>query len=96
MMEEMMKRWAREYNNPSFFDCDPIKFPRKYMERQDDAEISGLLTALISFGRREQILKKAEDLDKMFDGNPFRWIAMGEFWNDIPYDNRIFLLVMVR
>ena len=90
MMEEMMKRWAREYNTPSFVDCDPIKFPRKYMERQDDAEISGLLTALISFGRREQILKKAEDLDKMFDGNPFRWIAMGEFWNDIPYDNRIF------
>ena len=90
MMEEMMKRWAREYNTPSFVDCDPIKFPRKYMERQDDAEISGLLTALISFGRREQILKKAEDLDKMFDGNPFRWIAMGEFWNDIPYDNGIF------
>lgn len=48
MMEEMMKRWAREYNTPSFIDCDPIKFPRKYMERQDDAEISGLLTIHIS------------------------------------------------
>lgn len=90
MMEEMMKRWAREYNTPSFVDCDPIKFPRKYMERQDDAEISGLLTALISFGRREQILKKAQELDAMFKGSPFYWIANGEFFDDIPYNGESF------
>lgn len=90
MIEEMMKRWAREYNTPSFVDCDPIKFPRKYMERQDDAEISGLLTALISFGRREQILKKAQELDAMFNGSPSRWIIDGIFFDDIPYNDEIF------
>lgn len=89
-IKEKLIEWAKEYNSTSFIENDPIQFPRKYREMQDDAEISGLLTALISFGNRKQIIKKADELDKMFKGNPFYWIANGEFFDDIPYNNDSF------
>ena len=87
---DKLREWAREYCTPSFIDGDPVKFPHKYARSKVDAEISGLLTALISFGRREQILKKAQELDAMFKGSPSRWILDGEFFDDIPYNDEIF------
>lgn len=89
-LHKQLKEWAKEYNTPSFIENDPVQFPRKYKEMQDDADISGLLTALVSFGSRKQILKKAQELDDMFKGSPFYWIANGEFFDDIPYNNDSF------
>ena len=54
--------WARKYNHPEYFMYDPVKFPWQYAFDKNDAEISGLLTALISFGNRKQIIKKAQEL----------------------------------
>lgn len=82
--------WAMEYNTPSFIENDPVQFPRKYMDSQVDAEISGLLTALISFGNRKQIIKKAKELDDMFEGSPSKWIDDRQFEKDIPYDSKSF------
>lgn len=89
-IKEKLIEWAKEYNTPSFIKNDPVQFPRKYKDSQVDAEISGLLTALISFGRREQILKKAEELDAMFKGSPSRWILDAMFYDDIPINDEIF------
>lgn len=89
-LKEKLIAWAKKYNIPSFIDKDPIKFPRKYRDVQVNAEISGLLTALISFGRREQIIKKAEELDNMFKGNPLHWITNCEYLDDIPCNNKSF------
>ena len=61
MAERLLKHnlvmWAKEYNSPLFIDDDPVQFPRKYIDSQADAEVSGLLTALISFGNRKQIVE---------------------------------------
>lgn len=89
-LKEKLITWAKEYNAPSFIANDPIKFPRKYMDVQVNAEISGLLTALISFGRREQIIKKAEELDNMFKWDPLHWITNCKYLDDIPYNNKSF------
>ena len=75
--------WAREYNTPSFIENDPVQFPREYMENPLDAEVSGLLTALISFGNRTQIIRKAQELDDMFKGHPYKWIMEDGFCLDI-------------
>ena len=94
MAERLLKHnlvmWAKEYNSPLFIDDDPVQFPRKYMDSQVDAEISGLLTALISFGNRKQIIKKAQELDDMFKGKPRRWILHSEYISSIPFDDKSF------
>ena len=54
------------------------------------AEVSGLLTALISFGNRKQIVEKAQELDDMFQGNPAKWITDKQFEEDIPYNSKSF------
>ena len=53
--------WAREYHCAAFIQGDPVQFPHRYTQKQD-IEISGLLTAIMSFGNRKQILKKADVL----------------------------------
>lgn len=90
LLKHNLVMWAKEYNNPLFIDDDPIQFPRKYKSNQVDAEISGLLTALISFGNRKQIIKKAKELDDMFNGSPYKWIYEKRFEKDIPYNNASF------
>ena len=94
MAERLLKHnlvmWAKEYNSPLFIDDDPVQFPRKYMDSQVDAEVSGLLTALISFGNRKQIVEKAQELDDMFQGNPAKWITDKQFEEDIPYNSKSF------
>lgn len=89
-LHEQLKEWAKEYNTPSFIENDPVQFPRKYMGSQVDAEVSGLLTALISFGNRKQIVEKAQELDDMFQGSPVKWITDKQFEEDIPYNSKLF------
>lgn len=47
------------YHRADFIQSDPVQFPHRYTLKQD-IEVSGLLTAIMSFGNRKQILKKAE------------------------------------
>lgn len=82
-IERQLKTWAEQYNVPSFVDDDPVQFPRKYKNSPLDAEVSGLLTALISFGNRKQIIRKAKELDDMFKGHPYKWIMEDGFRIDI-------------
>lgn len=58
-----LREWACNYHSASFIESDPVQFPHRYVLKQD-IEISGLLTAILSFGNRRQILKKADQLDE--------------------------------
>ena len=51
---------AEMYHRADFIQSDPVQFPHRYTLKQD-IEVSGLLTAIMSFGNRKQILKKADD-----------------------------------
>ena len=46
---------AEIYHCAGFITSDPVQFPHRYTLKQD-IEISGLLTAIMSFGNRKQIL----------------------------------------
>lgn len=89
-LHEQLKEWAKEYNTLSFIENDPVQFPRKYKDSPVDAEISGLLTALISFGSRKQIIKKAQELDGMFEGKPVEWIMQNKFRRAFDMGNKSF------
>jgi len=74
---EKLINWAKLYNRKEFIASDPIQFPHRFTQKQD-IEISGFITAWISYGRRPLILKKAEELHFLFGGNPYTWIMRDE------------------
>lgn len=75
--KELLLEWAKVYNTSSFIKDDPVQFPHRFTEKRD-IEISGFLTAWISFGRREHILKKAEELHALMGESPYQFIRNGE------------------
>ena len=46
------------YNNPNFIESDPIQIPHLFSQKED-IEISGFLTATISWGNRKMIIKNS-------------------------------------
>ena len=61
-LKETLIAWAEEYNDPKYFQEDPIAFPRIFVDRHatGDAslavvEISGLLAAM---GKRQFLPKE--------------------------------------
>ena len=60
-IKKKLQEWAKTYHCADFIQNDPVQFPHRYQQKQD-IEISGLLTAIMSFGNRKQILKKADEL----------------------------------
>ncbi|MDD4515861.1 TIGR02757 family protein [Massilibacteroides sp.] len=75
--KEKLIEWAEIYNNKEFILSDPIQFPHRYIDKKD-IEISGFITAWISYGRRPLILKKAEELHALFGNSPYDWIMRDE------------------
>ena len=82
---EQLRAWADEYHRASFIVSDPVQFPHRYTQ-VEDIEICGLLTALLSFGNRKQILKKVNDWMKGWDRPPLKlsFCRKGQWEKDLP------------
>lgn len=74
-VREKLIVWAKKYNTKEFILNDPIQFPHRYIQKQD-VEISGFITSWISYGRRQLILKKAEEIHHVFGDSPYAWIML--------------------
>ncbi len=61
------------YSQPSFIKTDPVSIPHRYSDKQD-IETSGFLTATISWGQRNSIIKKATELMMLMDDCPYDFI----------------------
>jgi len=70
---EFLEEKHLQYNTPAFIETDPISIPHSYV-RKEDIEISGFITAMISWGNRTSILKDSGNLFKMMDGSPYDFI----------------------
>ena len=81
-IKEKLRRWAKEYNVDTFIPDDPVQFPHRYTEKKD-IEVSAFLTSWISYGRRELILRKANELHAAMGVSPYRWI-MEEGYKYLP------------
>ncbi len=62
-----------EFNAISFIENDPVSIPHMF-EKKEDIEISGFLTAVISWGRRPNILKSAKAMMKLMDNTPYEFL----------------------
>lgn len=88
-LKETLIGWAEEYNDPKYFQEDPIIFPTMFARRYEcgeavlpDIEISALLSAHLAWGRRAMIVR---DCNRMFEEmawRPYDYVMNGEYRNE--------------
>ena len=71
------------YHRADFIQSDPVQFPHRYTLKQD-IEVSGLLTAIMSFGNRKQILKKADELHGLMGDSHYPYVLSCQWEKDFP------------
>lgn len=72
-LKEFLDEKVIQYNNRSFIDLDPIQIPHSYT-RKEDIEISGFLSAIISWGNRTSIIKNAKRMVGYMGDSPYDFI----------------------
>lgn len=73
-IEQLLEESYHRYNQPSFIPNDPISIPHQYSKLQD-IEISGFWAAVLAWGQRKTIIKKANELFTMMDHAPYDFIC---------------------
>lgn len=73
-LKEFLDEKADLYNSAAFIGTDPIQVPRQYTDTED-IEISGFLTAILSWGRKATIISSARALLSMMPGGPHHFIS---------------------
>jgi uncharacterized protein (TIGR02757 family) len=72
-LKEFLDFKVEQYNKPEFIETDPVQIPHLF-SRKEDIEISGFLTATISWGNRKSILKNANSLMDLLDHAPYDFV----------------------
>lgn len=90
-LKEQLRYLADKYETKDFIEADPIQFPRKYcidtdyagriMDDKRNVEISGFITAWLSYGNREQIIKTVNNLHILMDWKPYDYL-MSQEWRE--------------
>lgn len=88
-LKDTLIGWAEEYNNPKYFQEDPITFPTGFARKYEageaslaDVEISALLSSHLAWGRRAMIVR---DCGRMFDEmcwKPYDYVMAGDYRNE--------------
>lgn len=77
--------WADKYNDPLYFQEDPIAFPREFLRRGaslQDIEIAAVFAAQFAWGRREMIVRDCETLFEHMEWQPYEYVKAGYYRND--------------
>jgi uncharacterized protein (TIGR02757 family) len=72
-LKEFLDEKSDFYNNPAFIVHDPISIPHQFIKKED-IEISGFLTATISWGNRKTIIQNAKRMMDLLDNSPYEFI----------------------
>jgi uncharacterized protein (TIGR02757 family) len=85
-LKETLTGWAHEYNDPKYFQEDPIIFPTKFagMLRNGEAsladvEISALLSSHLAWGRRSMIVRDCDRMLEEMYWRPYDYVMNGEY-----------------
>ncbi len=76
---------AVKYNDPVYFQNDPIAFPRHFHERgasRRDIEIAAVFAAHFAWGRREMIVRDCGRLFDQMEWKPCDYVMSGDWRND--------------
>ena len=72
-LNEFLDSKVEQYNNVKFINSDPIQIPHLF-SLKEDIEISGFLTATISWGNRKSIINNAKKLINLLDYAPYDFV----------------------
>lgn len=85
-LKETLIGWAHEYNNPRYFQEDPIIFPARFARQYEDGEagladveISALLASHLAWGRRSMIVRDCGRMFDEMDWKPYDYVMNGEY-----------------
>ncbi len=73
VLREFLDEKVQQYNTPKFIELDPIQIPHQYSVKED-IEISGFLTATISWGNRNSIIKNAKRMMNLLGNSPYDFV----------------------
>ena len=86
---QQLIEWAEKYNDPVYFQEDPIIFPGKFAEgyrnglfSKADVEIAAVFAAHLAWGRRSMIVRDCGRLFDEMNWSPYGYIMNGEYRND--------------
>lgn len=95
-LKEQLRYLADKYETKDFIEADPIQFPRKFcidtdyagliMDDKRNVEISGFITAWLSYGNRTQIIKTVEKLHTLMGWKPYDYLMRQE-WREFKNSN---------
>lgn len=85
-IKEQLIGWAETYNDPQYFQEDPIAFPKRMAEeyragrcRLADVEIAAVIAAHLAWGRRAMIVRDCQRaLDEMC-WRPYDYVMSGDY-----------------
>ena len=69
----LLHQKVEQYNRPLFIEKDPISIPHRFSRRQD-IELMGFWAAILAWGQRPVILRKANELIDRMDGAPYDFV----------------------
>lgn len=84
-VKSQLLEWAGKYNDPAYFQEDPIIFPREFLRRGaclQDIEIAGLLSSHLAWGRRSMIVRDCTRLFDEMNWAPLDYVMSGDYRDD--------------
>lgn len=72
-IKEFLDEKADLYNRVQFIESDPVSIPHRYTSKED-IELAGFLTATISWGNRNMILRNAASMMERMGSSPCDFI----------------------
>ena len=88
-IKKLLRELADTYETREFSAGDPSRIVRQYRSVRD-IEVAAFITAMLSFGKREQFLQKAGMIFVLAGKHPAQWIRSGAWQSDFPRGTRKF------
>ena len=87
-VKQQLSIWAKKYNTIDFIVDDPIQIPHRRRDKsKQDIEISGFVTAYLSFGNRKQIIKACDILDNIMGQSAYMYVMSRQWEKDFDKSN---------
>src|SRR5688500_13922280 len=84
-IKDWLDQQVDAFNNSTFIAEDPISVPHRFSLLQD-REIAGFFAAIMSWGKRQTIINKCNELISLMDDAPYQFIV-----HHIDSDRKVFL-----
>lgn len=88
-LKTMLRQMADKYETAEFIDGDPSWFMHQVNGRENQETI-GFLASVLSYGRRDLFLPKIQQFLNWSNNEPYRWVADGDYRNNVANDTRSF------